>query len=116
MENLKEILGKIPSVTVNSHSETEMGWKLILTIDIEHELSWRVVQEFASVINDLSVEEKLPAKFWPSSPPPYMNGGPEEYLTWVIESYRGDFSPEKCAEWISSRFPNPVDDESQWEV
>jgi hypothetical protein len=47
-------------------------------IDIEHPLAWSVVQELGHVLNYVSLEERLPTVFMPVSPPPYMNGGPDE--------------------------------------
>lgn len=116
MDELRNTLNLVPSVKVIGFDETEIGWKVTLTIDIEHQLAWRVIQELASLLNDLSVEEKLPSKFWPISPPPYLNGGPDEYLTWVIESFSKEFTPDKCNEWITGRLPDPIDDEEQWVV
>jgi hypothetical protein len=43
-----------------------------------------------------------------------MNGGPDEHLSWVIESTAADFEPSTCAEWLEGRLPRPVDDMSQW--
>ncbi len=66
------------------------------------------------VLNYISLKERLPTVFMPVSPPPYMNGGPHDFLSWVIESKDKDFKPSKCAEWLEGRLPRPVDDESQW--
>src|ERR1017187_4047344 len=43
------------------------------------------------------------AIFMPVSPPPYMNGGPREYLSWVIECKDNDFLPKTCAGWLEGR-------------
>jgi hypothetical protein len=85
------------------------------TIDIEHPLAWNVVQELGHILNYLSLEERLPTLFMPVSPPPYLNCGPKENLSWVIECKSKDFSPSTCAEWLQARLPNPVDNESQWD-
>jgi len=84
------------------------------SIDLDHPLAWNVVQELGHVLNYLSVGERLPTVFMPVSPPPYMNGGPRDYLSWVIESTSADFTPEKCAEWLEGRLPRPVEDVSAW--
>ena len=73
-------------------------------------LAWNVVQELGNVLNYLSVTEHLPTVFKPVSPPSYLNGGPQEYLSWVIESTLPDFSPKTCAQWLEGRLPRPVDD------
>jgi hypothetical protein len=90
------------------------GWWLKLTIDISHSLAWNVVQEYGHVLNLLSVEERLPTVFYPVSPPPYMNGGPADYLSWVIECRAPGFTPDLAAEWLEGRLPRPVDDVLQW--
>lgn len=86
------------------------------TIDIDHELAWPTVQEMGHVLNALSVHERLPTSFHPVSPPPYMNGGPDDFLSWVIECRDPEFRPGTCATWLKGRLPNPVSDLDQWEV
>ena len=54
--------------------------------------------------------------FMPVSPAPYLNGGPKDFLSWVIESKDPSFSPAVAAEWLEGRLPNPVDDPNQWEI
>ena len=89
------------------------GWWVKFTINIEHPLSWNVVQEFAHVLNYLSVSERLPTVFKPVSPPPYMNGGPKEFLSWVIEC-SPELKPCTVADWLEGRLPRPVDDLTGW--
>lgn len=43
-----------------------------------------------------------------------MNGGPNEFLSWVIESKDKEFKTGTCAEWLEGRLPNPVNDIEQW--
>jgi hypothetical protein len=90
------------------------NWYVKFSIDIDHPLAWHAVQELGNVLNYLSVTERLPAVFMPVSPPSYLNGGPREFLSWVIESTAADFSPKTCLEWLEGRLPRPVDDLSQW--
>ena len=90
------------------------NWWVKFSIDIEHPLAWHTVQELGNVLNYLSVTERLPSVFMPVSPPSYLNGGPREFLSWVIESTVTDFAPKTCAEWLEGRLPRPVDDLSQW--
>lgn len=66
------------------------------------------------MLNSLSLEERLPTVFMPVSPPPYLNGGPEDYLSWVIECRDSAFTPDKIAEWLEARLPQPIDDEDEW--
>lgn len=51
----------------------------------------------------------------PVSPPPYLNGGPEEGLSWVIESHIPYVDPEHIAQIIEERLHSPVEDEQQWQ-
>jgi hypothetical protein len=60
------------------------------------------------------LNERLPTVFMPVSPPPYMNGGPWEFLSWVIESKSADFSPDQVREWLEGRLPRPVEDPGKW--
>jgi hypothetical protein len=116
-EPLKTYLTKIPSVSVVSTGFSDFGyWWIKFDIDIEHPLAWSVVQELGHVLNYVSLEERLPTVFMPVSPPPYMNGGPRDFLSWVIESKSKDFKPEKCAEWLEGRLPQPVTDIGKWRI
>ncbi|MGF6274426.1 hypothetical protein ABIB38_002808, partial [Massilia sp. UYP11] len=83
-------------------------------IDVDHPLAWQVVQELAHVLNYLSVSERLPTVFKPLSPPPYLNGRPRDYLSWVIECADSTFRPGTVTKWLESRLPQPVDGLSQW--
>ncbi len=113
---LKGYLATVPSVRDISSGFSDDGyWWVKFTIDIEHPLAWSVVQELGHVLNYVSLEERLPTVFMPVSPPPYMNGGPREFLSWVIESKNKDFQPKQCAEWIEGRLPRPVTDIEHWE-
>jgi hypothetical protein len=89
-------------------------WWCKFALDIKHPLAWRVVQELGHVLNYLSLEERLPTVFMPVSPPPYLSGGPDDYLSWVIETRDPTFSPSDCAEWLEGRLPRPVEDQSVW--
>lgn len=68
-----------------SHGSDDTSWWVKFSLDLDHELAWHVVQEFGHVLNYLSLQERLPTVLKPVSPPPYMNGGPSEFLSWVIE-------------------------------
>lgn len=73
-----------------------------------------MVQELGHVLNYLSVDERLPTVFKPVSPPPYLNGGPAEFLSWVIECSDSTCKPDTVAQWLEERLPQPVNDISQW--
>jgi hypothetical protein len=114
--SLETFLRRVPSVDgpIGKGSDTEGTWWVKFGINIDHELAWRVVQEFGHVLNYVSLDERLPTVFKPVSPPPYMNGGPREFLSWVIECADSEFSPGNCAEWLAGRLPTPVDDLATW--
>lgn len=97
-----------------SSEEQWSVWWIKFQIDINHDLAWHVVQEIGHVLNYLSLDERLPARFIPVSPPPYMNGGPEDYLSWVIETDSSEFTPDTCLELLEGRLPRPVHDLELW--
>ena len=111
-------LGSLPAVQqpIGQAYEQDGRWWVKFSIDVTHPLAWRVVQELGHVLNYVSLEERLPTVFKPVSPPPYMNGGPEEFLSWVVECDDPTFSPALAAEWLEGRLPRPADDLSQWEL
>ena len=112
---LLEFLKKIPSVTFISNGVYEnKNWWIKFTIDIEHALAWNVVQELGHIANYVSINERLPTIFYPVSPPPYMNGGPKDFLSWIIESKDPEFTHANMADWLEGRLPRPVEDESLW--
>lgn len=116
MDDLIAYLSRVPGVTVLSHGLADQKWWVKFAINIGHPLAWRVVQELSHVLNYLSVEEPLDTLFKPVSPPPYMNGGPREYLSWIIENTHDTMTAELAREWIESRLPQPVEDESRWRL
>jgi len=117
-EDLENYMSKIPGIKPGiGKGQFEEGlWWIKFQIDITHPLAWSVVQELGHVVNYISLDEPLPTIFYPVSPPPYMNDGPEIFLSWVIESKDKDFSPSLLAEWLKGRLPRPVDDLKEWNL
>ena len=115
-EALLAFLKKIPGIDPRmGYGTFENGlWWVQFKIDIHHPLAWRIVQEFGNILNYISATEQLASVFKPISPPVYLNGGPKEYLSWVIESTFITFTPDICLEWLEGRLPRPVDDLTQW--
>ena len=113
---LLEFLAICPAIHKSvSHGVFDNGtWWIKFRIDIRHKLAWNVIQEFGFVLNYVSLEQRLPTVFYPVSPPPYLNGGPLQFLSWVVESKDVNFTPANAAEWLKGRLPNPIDDESKW--
>ena len=116
MKELTDFLERIPAIQkpISSGTFEDGIWWAKFSIDINNELAWNVVQELGHIVNYVSLEEPLPTIFYPVSPPPYMNGGPTDFLSWVIETKDKDFKPETMKEWLEGRLPNPVDDLEQW--
>lgn len=116
--SLKNYLAKVPGIQapIGAGSDDDGLWWVKFRIDIEHDLAWHVVQELGCVVNYLSVNERLPTVFYPVSPAPYLNGGPDEFLSWVIESKDKDFKPGTLMKWLEERLPQPVDDLEAWDT
>src|SRR5262245_6432691 len=96
---LISFLERIPSVQRPIGTGVGEGgsWWAKFGIDIAHPLAWHVVQELGHVLNYVSLDERLPTVFKPVSPPPYMNGGPDQFLSWVIEADDPEFRPADAA-------------------
>ncbi len=116
LEVLKQFLLRVPAVnpSLGIGVFDDGNWWVKFAIDIKHPLAWNVVQELSCVLNYISVNERLPTVFMPVSPAPYLNGGPEDFLSWVIESKENHFTPSRCVEWLEGRLPQPVEDIEQW--
>jgi hypothetical protein len=116
LKELTDFLERIPAIQkpISSGTFDDGIWWVKFSIDINNNLSWNVVQELGHIVNYVSINERLPTVFYPVSPPPYMNGGPADFLSWVIETKDKDFTPTTMKEWLEGRLPNPVDDLEQW--
>jgi|SRR5947209_14901144 len=117
-EPLQRFLLRVPAIEGPiGIGVTDAGfWWTKFGLDIDHPLAWNVVQELGHVLNYVSLHERLPTVFMPVSPPPYMNGGPKDFLSWVIESRDTEFTPADCAEWLEGRLPRPVENPEQWKT
>lgn len=115
-QKLTDYLSRVPGVegTIGHGDDGDGRWWVKFSLDIRHPLAWNVVQELAHVLNYLSLDDRLPTLFMPVSPPPYLNGGPSEFLAWVIESTTVDVRPGTIADWLEGRLPRPVEDMGQW--
>jgi len=115
LKDIENLLKQIPTInTVTSGINPRGDWSVRFFINIQHKLAWNVIQELGFILNGISLSEKLPTVFMPVSPPPYLNGGPEEYLSWVIESKTKNVNPRMICEILQERLPNPLSDEDQW--
>jgi hypothetical protein len=115
-DSLIALLKRVPGIagTIGKGRFDNGNWSVKFAIDIGHPLAWNVVQELGCILNYLSISERLPTVFMPVSPAPYLNGGPREFLSWVIESKDPQFKPGTCAKWLEGRLPQPVEDLSEW--
>jgi hypothetical protein len=114
--SLTDYLSLVPGITgtIGSGATAEGMWWVKFSIDIHHPLAWHVVQEIGHVVNYLSLNERLPATFYPVSAPPYLNGGPAEFLAWIIETKDREFRPGTLQKWLEGRLPQPVNDLAAW--
>lgn len=119
-KSLSELLMQIPAIgskRILAHGDNgQQAWWIKFSIDLDHPLAWQCVQELGHVLNYLSTDERLPTRFLPVSPPPYMNGTAQQFLSWVIECNHADFSPAIIAEWLDARLPQPLSDPSAWHI
>lgn len=115
-KSLTDFLQRVPGIrpVIGTGQLGSGGWYAKFGIDIDHPLAWNVVQELGHILNYVSLDERLPTIFMPVSPPPYMNGGPRDYLSWVIECRDPSFGPDSALEWLEGRLPKPVDDAEKW--
>lgn len=114
---LVDYLSKLPGVSIMSSKVTpDAYWWVKFHIDISNKLSWKVVQELGHVMNLICISEPLPTIFKPVSAPPYLNGGPEECLDWVIESTFNYIDPVWIKDTLEGRLPSPVENGSEWEA
>lgn len=117
LEDIKVLLVKIPCIkSIASSSIDEPFWWLKFSIDIESKIAWAVIQELGHILNYLSVAEKLPTSFYPVSPPPYINGGPKEFLSWVIEPSIPFVDTNTIFNYLDSRLPEGYDNEDNWSI
>lgn len=99
---------------VEEDPTTSERWWVKLHLDIRSHMAWHVIQELGHVLNFISLAERLPTVFKPTSAPPYLNGGPDDYLGWVIESTAVDVDPAYVAEMLEGRLPQPPEDLRKW--
>lgn len=116
--SLVSFLSGIPGLKVLSQDDNggDDGWWVKLKIDIAQPHAWNIVQELGFVMNELSLTERLPTTFKPVSPPPYLNGGPYDFLAWVIETRHADFPPGTLQKHLKERLPDPAHTLTAWEA
>ena len=117
-KSLIDYLEKVPAINspIATGTDEEGFWWIKFQIDIGNKYAWSVVQELGCVVNYISINERLPTAFYPVSPAPYLNGGPTDFLSWVIETKDKEFKPGTLKKWLEGRLPNPVDDLKQWNL
>jgi hypothetical protein len=116
LETLAAFIARIPAMTgsIGFGYFDDGGWWIKFTIDPTHKVAWHAIQELGYVINYLSLEERVPTVFMPVSPPPYLHGGPDRALSWVIECHDKMVRPTTFKKWVEGQLPNPVDSEAAW--
>jgi len=115
LDKMKDLLTKIPCINSVAISNFDNPfWWLKFSIDINSKIAWNVVQELGHILNYLSPNDKLPTTFYPASPPPYMNGGPGEFLSWVIEPTIPFVDTNTIFDYLNGRLPEDFDKEENW--
>lgn len=114
-DKLEKLISNLPAVdTPVSSGIYENGfWWVKFDINLEHPLSWRVVQVLAHSINYLSISERLSTVFYPLSPSPFAEGVSLKSMYWIIEFNSQDFSPNELSAWLESRLP-AGNDKAAW--
>jgi hypothetical protein len=115
VDALARYLARLPAVRVRSATAGTGGlWRVKLAIDVDHPLAWRMVQELGYALNYVSIAESPSARFYPLSPPPYMNGGPHRFLSWIVEPASPRVSPDDVRDRLEGRLPEVSDDHVAW--
>jgi hypothetical protein len=115
LQKIKQLLCRIPAIGYIGNSKAgEAYWWIKFRIRVDSKIAWNVVQELGHILNYLSYEERLPTTFHPVSAPPYLNGGPEEYLYWVIEPTIPFLNTELVYEYLEGRLPKDLEKEESW--
>ena len=70
-------------------------------IEIDHPAAWTTIQVLGYALNDPLLNART--VFKPVSAPPYLNGGPGDYLSWVIEG-DADANANLIAELLQAEF------------
>jgi hypothetical protein len=74
-----------PSLGIGSRVYDDGGWWIKFHLNIGDPDAWTIIQVLGYALNDPNITAEFRTVFKPVSPPPYLNGGPDEYLSWVIE-------------------------------
>jgi hypothetical protein len=83
-----KLIARFPHVEwVSSRQEENGFWWVKFHLDLSKPTSSIIIQALAHILNGMSLNDPLPTRFFPSSSPPYLNGGPKEHLHWVIEPF-----------------------------
>ncbi len=98
---------------IESADSHELWWAK-LSLDIRSHLAWHVIQELGHVLNYVSLSDRLPTVFMPTSSPPALNGGPDEFLHWVIESTAPGVDAGAICDTLIERLPRQLEDLSLW--
>lgn len=118
VQSLARLLKKLPGVhrSIGTSEPGDAFWWTKFTIDIKHPLAWHVVQRLGYVLNYYSLEQKFECKFYPASPPPDLNGGPAEFLSWVIEAKLGCVDPLPIVKTLRAALPRTLSDSRAWKM
>jgi hypothetical protein len=116
VKRLAKLIGTLPGVKgpVAHNASDQWFWWVKFTIDTRHALAWHVIQRLGYVFNYYSIEQHFDTKFMPVSPPPDLNGGPRQYLSWVVEATLGFYDPGPSMEALRRELPQNVKSKAEW--
>lgn len=104
MQELIDYLRTVPGILEDIETGDDEGyWWVKFRIDVDHPFAWNVIQNFGYVLNNLAVNRPLPTRFIPVSPPPYSNGGPDQFLSWVIRAENTEITSEEVRNWLEGK-------------
>lgn len=118
VRRLAAVVRKLPGVhrSIGTSTPEEAFWWLKFSIDTEHPLAWHVIQRLGYVLNYYSLEYKFHVSFYPASPPPALNGGPREFLSWVIEARLRYVDPRPIHKALRQELPARLSSEAEWRL
>ncbi len=113
--SIGQFISKFPSVEwVSSKQHDDGFWWVKFHLNMENPVSIVIVQALAHILNAKSLNDPLPTRFFPTSSPPYMNGGPKVHLHWVIEPFTHDVTVSDIFAAIDSTLLFDIESEVEW--
>ncbi|MEM8706317.1 MAG: hypothetical protein AAGE98_07665 [Actinomycetota bacterium] len=108
---LVDYVGRLPAVrgrvSTSADAISTTGWWVSFRLDVDDPLAWRSIQEVGHALNGV-VGDGVDVWFGPTSTGPWQ-GGPRDFLDWVICSPDGATRPGTVAKRLADAIPEPFD-------